>query len=54
MHDNETIITTKKDNSDIFYNESLLLNRVNLNLINNNDNNDNNDEYENCTPINII
>ena len=52
MHDNETIITTKKDNSDIFYNESLLLNKLNLNFNLNND--DNNDEYEDCTPINII
>jgi hypothetical protein len=52
MHDNETIITTKKDNSDIFYNESLLLNKLNLNFNLNND--DNNNEYENCTPINII
>jgi hypothetical protein len=52
MHDNETIITTKKDNSDIFYNESLLLNKLNLNFNLNND--DNNNEYENCTPLNII
>jgi hypothetical protein len=53
MHDNETAITTKKDNSDIFYNQSLLLNKLNLNLsLNNND--DNNDQYEGCTPINII
>lgn len=47
MHDNEKIITSKKDNNEFFYNESQLLNNINLNI-----NYDN--EFDQCTIINNI
>jgi hypothetical protein len=47
MHDNEKIITSKKDNNDFFYNESQLLNNININI-----NYDN--QFDQCTIINNI
>ena len=46
MHDNETIITTKKNNDQLLFNDSITYNILNLKECE--------EDHDLCTPINFL